>query len=117
VTILILIIDLNLKPVQKHRVIPFALGLFALLTVSGFPFSSRRCAVWRHVQGFGAHQPDEESSEGRSPYHSLSVGVLAPNEPDNKEKMSEFFVILFSTLIGMYLHDLLRRFPDVLSGT
>lgn len=101
VTILILIIDLNLKPVQKHRVIPFALGLFALHTVSGF------LSAPEGVLFSGMYRASALTNLMKN---ILNVGVLIIlfqsvswlRKPDNKEKMSEFFVILFSTLIGMY---------------
>ncbi len=99
--ILVLIIDLNLKPAHKHRIIPIVLSLFFIHTVIGF-------------------LPTENGVLFGGMYHTSALTVMMKNilnvgvliillqsvtwlrKPDNKEKMSEYFLLLFSTLIGMY---------------
>jgi NADH-quinone oxidoreductase subunit N len=101
VAILILIIDLNLKPAQKHYIIPIALALFTVHLVMGF-FPAENGVL------FGGMY--RTSSLTMIMKNILNIGVLIImfqsvswlKHPDNKEKISEYFVLLFSTLIGMY---------------
>jgi len=98
--LLVLIIDLNLDIKNKHKIIPIALGLFFVHTLIGF-------------------LPTEEVSLFGGMYHSNALVVMMKNvlnigvmivllqsvtwlkRPDNKEKISEYFILLLSTLIGM----------------
>lgn len=101
IALALLIIDLALKPASKHKIIPVAVVLFSIHTVIGFlpPFlgvlfggmfqSSNLIVMMKNV---------------------LNIGVLIIMlqsyawiiKPENKEKIAEYFVIMFSTLIGMY---------------
>lgn len=99
--LLLLIIDLGLKPASKKHIIPIAVVLFIINTAVGYLPSAYGVL-------FGGM------------YNSSALIVMMKNvlntgvmiillqsyawliKPENKEKMSEFFVILFSTLIGMY---------------
>ena len=101
IAILVLIIDLNLKPAKKHYIIPIVLCLFMVHLIIGFLPASNGVL-------FGGM------------YHTSALTILMKNilnigvmiilfqsngwlrKPDNKAKMSEYFFLLFSTLIGMY---------------
>ncbi len=98
--ILVLIIDLNLKPAQKQYSIPIILSLFFIYTLIGF-------------------LPTEDGVLFGGMYHSTALTVMMKNilnigvmiillqsvtwlrQPDNSDKISEYFLLLFSTLIGM----------------
>jgi NADH-quinone oxidoreductase subunit N len=98
--LVVLIIDLNLSSRNKHSIIPITISLFAVVTLVGFlPVGE--------VNLFGGM------------YHSNGLLVLMKNvlnigvfiillqsvtwlqKPENNEKISEYFILLFSTLIGM----------------
>ncbi|MCL6102311.1 MAG: NADH-quinone oxidoreductase subunit N, partial [Bacteroidetes bacterium] len=97
---LLLIIDLNLNHAKKSRMIPISIGLFLVVTLIGF-----------------IPQPDTTLFGGM--YHTngliqlmkniLNIGVLIVlfqsvawlKHPENSAKISEFFFLLISTLIGM----------------
>ena len=101
IALVVLIIDLNLHNRDKHLIIPITLSLFLIQTVVGF-------------------LPSEPSSLFGGMYHTtalivtmkniLNVGVLIVllqsvtwlKKEENREKISEYFILLFSTLIGMY---------------
>jgi NADH-quinone oxidoreductase subunit N len=97
----LLSIDLALKPANKRKIIPIAMVFFTIHTLVGFI-------------------PNQEGTLFGGMFNSsdliimmknvLNVGVLIILfqaygwliKDENKEKISEFFVLLFSTLIGMY---------------
>ena len=99
-TLALLITDLNLGKKNKHYIIPITLGLFFIHTLIGF-------------------LPTKEVSLFGGMYHTnallvmmknvLNIGVLIVlfqsvtwlKKPENNEKISEYFMLLFSTLIGM----------------
>jgi NADH-quinone oxidoreductase subunit N len=101
IALVVLIIDLNLHNRDKHLIIPITLSLFFIHTVVGF-------------------LPSEPSSLFGGMYHTTALLVLMKNilnvgvliillqsvtwlkKEENKEKISEYFILLFSTLIGMY---------------
>lgn len=101
IALVLLIIDLALKPADKRHIIPIAIVLFIIHTVVGFLPASGGVL-------FGGM------------FHSTPLLVMMKNvlnigvliillqsyswliKPENKEKMSEYFVIMFSTLVGMY---------------
>jgi len=101
IAILVLIIDLNLKPDKKHRIIPVVLFLFTAHLVSGF-FHTGNGVLFG-----GMYRTSELLNMMKN---ILNIGVLIIlfqsvswlKNPDNKEKISEYFILLFSTLIGMY---------------
>lgn len=101
IAILVLIIDLNLKPDKKHRIIPVVLVLFAIQMVTGFLHTGNG------VLFGGMYRTSELLNMMKN---VLNVGVMIIlfqsvswlKNPDNREKVSEFFILLFSTLIGMY---------------
>ena len=97
---ILLIVDLNLNHEQKSRMIPISIGLFLVVTLIGF-----------------IPQPDRSLFGGM--YHTnglvqlmkniLNIGVLIIllqsvawlRSPANSTKISEYFFLLVSTLIGM----------------
>jgi len=97
---LLLIIDLNLNHAQKSRIIPIAIGFLLVITVIGF-----------------IPQPDQTLFGGM--YHTnglvqlmkniLNIGALIIlfqsvawlKGPANATKISEYFFLLITTLIGM----------------
>ncbi len=101
IALVVLIIDLNLHNRDKHLIIPITLSLFFIHTVVGF-------------------LPSQPSILFGGMYHTrallvlmkniLNVGVLIVllqsvtwlKKEENREKISEYFILLFSTLIGMY---------------
>jgi len=101
IALVVLIIDLNLHNRDKHLIIPITLSLFFIHTVVGF-------------------LPSEPSSLFGGMYHTTALLVLMKNilnvgvliillqsvtwlkKEENREKISEYFILLFSTLIGMY---------------
>lgn len=96
----LLTIDLNLNHAKKSRIIPVAIGFFFVVTLVGF-----------------IPQPDATLFGGM--YHTngllqlmkniLNIGVLIIlfqsvawlKRPENNTKITEFFFLLISTLIGM----------------
>lgn len=101
IALVLLIIDLALKPANKRHIIPVAVVLFIIHTIIGFLPATGGIL-------FGGM------------FHSTPLLVMMKNvlnigvliillqsyswlmKPENKEKMSEYFVIMFSTLVGMY---------------
>ena len=101
IALVVLIIDLNLHNRDKHLIIPITLSLFFIHTVVGF-------------------LPSQPSILFGGMYHTTTLLVLMKNilnvgvlivllqsvtwlkKEQNREKISEYFILLFSTLIGMY---------------
>ncbi|HZK94754.1 MAG TPA: NADH-quinone oxidoreductase subunit N [Prolixibacteraceae bacterium] len=101
IALVVLIIDLNLHNRDKHLIIPITLSLFFIHTVVGF-------------------LPSQPSILFGGMYHTTALLVLMKNvlnvgvlivllqsvtwlkKEENREKISEYFILLFSTLIGMY---------------
>jgi NADH-quinone oxidoreductase subunit N len=101
IAILVLIIDLNLKPAHKHYIIPIVLSLFMVHLVIGFLPAENGIL-------FGGMY--KTSALTMMMKNILNIGVMIIllqsnawlRKPDNREKISEYFILLFSTLIGMY---------------
>ena len=99
--LVILIIDLNLHNRNKHLIIPITLSLFFIHTVVGF-LPSQPSTLFG-----GMYQTNALRLLMKN---ILNVGVLIIllqsvtwlKKEENREKISEYFIILFSTLIGMY---------------
>jgi NADH-quinone oxidoreductase subunit N len=99
-TLVVLIIDLNLARKHKHQIIPIALGLFAVYTLIGFLPNAE-------VTLFGGMY--RTNALLMMMKNVLNIGVLIIllqsvtwlKKPENNEKISEYFILLFSTLIGM----------------
>lgn len=98
--LVILIIDLNLHNRDKHLIIPITLGLFFIHTVIGF-LPSQTSVLFGGMYRTNALLVMMKNI--------LNVGVLIVllqsvtwlKKEENREKISEYFILLFSTLIGM----------------
>lgn len=99
--LILLVIDLALKPAHKPRIIPVVIGLFSIHTIVGFlpsPEGELFGGMFRATPLINMMK------------NVLNVGVLIIllqsytwiMKPENREKISEYFILLFSTLIGMY---------------
>jgi NADH-quinone oxidoreductase subunit N len=99
-TLVVLIIDLNLSNRNKHLIIPITLSLFFIHTVVGF-FPSADMTLFG-----GMYRTNGLLILMKN---ILNIGVLIIllqsvtwlQQPENREKISEYFILLFSTLIGM----------------
>ena len=98
--LLVLIIDLNLSNRNKQLIIPITLSLFFVLTLAGFLPSAE-------IELFGGMYRTNPLLIMMK--NILNIGVLIIllqsvtwlQKPENREKISEYFILLFSTLIGM----------------
>jgi len=98
--LIVLIIDLNLKISQKSRIIPITIILFFIHTVIGF------LPAQTGILFGGMYHTDGLTILMKN---ILNVGVLIIlmqsvnwlQKEENKEKISEFFILLLSTLTGM----------------
>lgn len=98
--LLVLIIDLNLKKSQKQRIIPIALSLFFIHTIIGF------LPAQNGMLFGGMYHTDALTILMKN---ILNVGVMIIllqsvswlRKAENGEKISEFFILLMSTLTGM----------------
>ncbi|HPG32547.1 MAG: NADH-quinone oxidoreductase subunit N [Lentimicrobiaceae bacterium] len=101
IALILLIIDLGLKPAHKPRIIPVVIALFSIHTIVGFfptPEGELFGGMFRATPLVCMMK------------NVLNIGVLIIllqsytwiMKPENREKMSEYFILLFSTLIGMY---------------
>jgi len=101
IALILLVIDLNLKITQKPAIIPVAIILFGIHTIIGFLPGSEGSLFG----GMFRTTPLINMMK-----NVLNVGVLIIllqsytwiMKPDNRDKISEYFILLFSTLIGMY---------------
>ncbi len=98
--LVVLIIDLNLHNRDKHLIIPITLSLFFIHTVTGF------LPADKSVLFGGMYQTNPLLVMMKN---ILNIGVLIIllqsvtwlKKEENREKISEYFILLFSTLIGM----------------
>jgi NADH-quinone oxidoreductase subunit N len=98
--LLVLIIDMNLKKSQKTRIIPIAISLFLIHTVVGF------LPAQTGVLFGGMYHTDGLTVLMKN---ILNVGVLIIllqsttwlKKEENNDKISEFYILLLSTLVGM----------------
>ncbi len=99
--LLLLIIDLGLKPDKKRSIIPIAVVLFIINVIVGYLPA---------VEGVLFGGMFQNTALSVMMKNVLNTGVLIIMlqsygwliKPENKEKISEYFVLLLSTLIGMY---------------
>lgn len=100
VAMLVLIIDLGIKPEKKLMAIPIAIFLFFLVTLIGF------LPAKEGVLFGGMYQTDTLKVMMKN---ILNLGLLIVmlqsaewlRKEENREKLSEFFILLMATLIGM----------------
>lgn len=98
--LLVLIIDMNLKKDQKQLIIPISLGLFFIHLVAGF------LPAQTGILFGGMYHTDGLTILMKN---ILNVGVFIVllqsstwlKKEENREKISEFYILLWSTLVGM----------------
>lgn len=101
IALILLVTDIMLKPSQKPRIIPIAMVLFSIHTIAGF-FPASEGILFG-----GMFRATPLISMMKN---VLNVGVLIIllqsytwlMKAENRDKMSEYFILMFSTLIGMY---------------
>jgi NADH-quinone oxidoreductase subunit N len=101
IALILLISDLMLKPSQKPRIITISIVLFSIHTIVGF------LPAAEGILFGGMFRATSLISMMKN---VLNVGVLIIMlqsytwimKPENRDKMSEYFFLMFSTLIGMY---------------
>lgn len=101
IALAILIIDLALDPSKKQRTIPIAIALFTIHTLAGF------LPAQAGILFGGMFQSNALIVMMKN---VLNIGVLIILlqsytwliKPDNKEKIAEYFFLMFSSLAGMY---------------
>ncbi len=100
ITVILLIVEIFLSNTQKHKIILPAILLMAAVTVIGFIPGTPGILFG------GMYQSTALSMMFKN---ILNIGVLIVfiqsvdwlKQPQNKEKISEFFILMLSTLIGM----------------
>jgi NADH-quinone oxidoreductase subunit N len=101
ITLIILIAELALDDKVKLRVVPLAIGLFLVHTIIGF------LPIKEGVLFGGMFHTNGTINLMKN---ILNIGVLIVlvqswtwiRHPDNHPRVSEYFMLMFSTLIGMY---------------
>jgi NADH-quinone oxidoreductase subunit N len=101
ITLLVLIIDLAMKPSQKRFIIPVAVVFFIIHTIVGY------LPAFHGTLFGGMFQSNVLIVMMKNVLNTGVLIILLQSygwliKPENREKMSEFFVILLSTLVGMY---------------
>ena len=98
--VIVLIAELAVSEGSKAKIIPFALGLFALVTIVGFIPGETGTLFG------GSYQSSELTAMMKN---VLNIGVLIIflqseswlKKPENVDKASEYFVLTLATLVGM----------------
>ena len=98
--LVVLIIDLNLHNRDKHLIIPITLSLFFIHTLVGF------LPADKSILFGGMYRTNSLLVMMKN---ILNIGVMIVllqsvpwlKKEENREKISEYFILLFSTLIGM----------------
>ncbi len=100
VAMIVLVVELNLKPGTKHKIIPFAIILFLINLIIGFlPAktgllfggmykNTHLTILMKNILNIGT-------------FIILLQSVTWLRKDENRDKISEYFVLLLSTLIGM----------------
>jgi len=100
--LILLVIDLGLSNVHKPKIYPIVIALFAIQTIVGFLPGGTEGVLFG---GMFRSTPLIVMMK-----NVLNIGVMIIllqsytwiMKPENREKLSEFFILLFSTLLGMY---------------
>jgi len=98
--LVILIIDLNLHNRDKHLIIPITLSLFFIHTVIGF-MPSQTSVLFGGMYRTNALLVMMKNILNVGVLIILLQSVTWLKKEENREKISEYFILLFSTLIGM----------------
>ncbi len=99
--LVVLIIDLNLDSKKKHKIIPIALTLFSIHTLIGF-LPNRELVLFGGMYRSSALLVMMKNILNLGVLIVLFQSVGWLKKPDNQQKISEYFILLFSTLVGMY---------------
>jgi len=99
--LVVLIIDLNLDSKNKHKIIPIALALFSIHTLIGF-LPNRELVLFGGMYRSSALLVMMKNILNLGVLIVLFQSVGWLKKPDNQQKISEYFILLFSTLVGMY---------------
>jgi len=98
--LVVLIIDLNLHNRDKHLIIPITLSLFFIHTVIGF-LPSQPSILFGGMYRTNALLVMMKNILNIGVLIILLQSVTWLKKEENREKISEYFILLFSTLIGM----------------
>jgi NADH-quinone oxidoreductase subunit N len=98
--LVVLIIDLNLHNRDKHLIIPITLSLFFIHTVIGF-LPAEKSILFGGMYRTNALLVMMKNILNVGVFIILLQSVTWLKQEENREKVSEYFVLLFSTLIGM----------------
>ena len=98
--LVVLIIDLNLHNRNKHLIIPITLSLFFIHTVIGF-MPSQTSVLFGGMYRTNALLVMMKNILNVGVLIILLQSVTWLKKEENREKISEYFILLFSTLIGM----------------
>jgi NADH-quinone oxidoreductase subunit N len=98
--LIVLIIDLNLANRNKHLIIPITLSLFLIHTVAGF-IPSHDFTLFGGMYRSNSLLIMMKNILNIGVFIILLQSVTWLKLPENREKISEYFILLFSTLIGM----------------
>ncbi|NVN95092.1 MAG: NADH-quinone oxidoreductase subunit N [Bacteroidetes bacterium] len=100
VTLILLIAELSISDKSKHKIIPIAIGLFTINLIIGF-LPTISGSLFGGMYQTTALQVTMKNILNLGVLVVLFQSVKWLKEEENKIKISEFFLILFSTLIGM----------------
>ncbi len=100
VTLLVLIADLSIKDDKKHKIISFATILFAINVIIGF-FPSEAGNLFGNMYKTTSLQWTMKNILNLGVFVVLLQSVTWLKSAENKIKVSEFYLLIFSTLIGM----------------
>ncbi len=100
VAVLVLIVDLNLKKEQKHRVIPIGIGLFLVNLVAGF-LPAQTGTLFGGMYNTTHLTILMKNILNTGAFIVMIQSVTWLRQDINREKISEFFILLVSTLVGM----------------
>ena len=98
--LVVLIIDLNLHNRDKHYIIPITIFLFFIHAVAGF-MPSQASELFGGMYRTNALLVMMKNILNIGVLIILLQSVTWLKKDENREKISEYFILLFSTLIGM----------------
>jgi NADH-quinone oxidoreductase subunit N len=100
VTLILLVAELFISEKSKHKIIPIAIGLFAFNLIIGF-LPSTSGSLFGGMYQTTALQLTMKNILNLGVLVVLFQSVKWLKEDENKIKISEFFLLIFSTLLGM----------------
>ncbi|MCX6230651.1 MAG: NADH-quinone oxidoreductase subunit N [Bacteroidetes bacterium] len=100
ITLIVLIADLSIKEDKKQRIIPIAIFLFGVNAIIGF-FPVVTGNLFGNMYKISDLQCTMKNVLNIGVFIILLQSVEWLKSTDNKLKISEFYLLIFSTLIGM----------------